>query len=167
MMENLENLYKKAVMIAQEAHKGQLDKGGNPYIEHPLYVASQVDTMELKIVAVLHDTLEDSDMTANDLKKEGFPERIVDAIVMLTHEDGNEEAYLDYIRRVATNTMAAAVKKADLMHNMDMPLSLEELGIPCTDENLKILEDYLIDSPYVDPSPESLALLHEAMKQMQ
>ena len=120
MMENLENLYKKAVMIAQEAHKGQLDKGGNPYIEHPLYVASQVDTMELKIVAVLHDTLEDSDMTANDLKKEGFPERIVDAIVMLTHEDGNEEAYLDYIRRVATNTMAAAVKRADLMHNMDM-----------------------------------------------
>lgn len=120
MMENLENLYKKAVMIAQEAHKGQLDKGGNPYIEHPLYVASQVDTMELKIVAVLHDTLEDSDMTANDLKKEGFPERIVDAIVMLTHEDGDEEAYLDYIRRVATNTMAAAVKRADLMHNMDM-----------------------------------------------
>ena len=120
MMENLENLYKKAVIIAQEAHKGQLDKGGNPYIEHPLYVASQVDTMELKIVAVLHDTLEDSDMTANDLKKEGFPERIVDAIVMLTHEDGDEEAYLDYIRRVATNTMAAAVKRADLMHNMDM-----------------------------------------------
>lgn len=120
MMENLENLYKKAVIIAQEAHKGQLDKGGNPYIQHPLYVASQVDTMELKIVAVLHDTLEDSDMTANDLKKEGFPERIVDAIVMLTHEDGDEEAYLDYIRRVATNTMAAAVKKADLMHNMDM-----------------------------------------------
>ena len=120
MMENLENLYKKAVIIAQEAHKGQLDKGGNPYIEHPLYVASQVDTMELKIVAVLHDTLEDSDMTANDLKKEGFPERIVDAVVMLTHEDGDEEAYLDYIRRVATNTMAAAVKRADLMHNMDM-----------------------------------------------
>ena len=120
MMENLENLYKKAVIIAQEAHKGQFDKGGNPYIEHPLYVASQVDTMELKIVAVLHDTLEDSDMTANDLKKEGFPERIVDAIVMLTHEDGDEEAYLDYIRRVATNTMATAVKKADLMHNMDM-----------------------------------------------
>ena len=120
MMENLENLYKKAVIIAQEAHKGQFDKGGNPYIEHPLYVASQVDTMELKIVAVLHDTLEDSDMTANDLKKEGFPERIVDAIVMLTHEDGDEEAYLDYIRRVATNMMATAVKKADLMHNMDM-----------------------------------------------
>lgn len=137
MMENLENLYKKAVMIAQEAHKGQLDKGGNPYIEHPLYVASQVDTMELKIVAVLHDTLEDSDMTANDLKKEGFPERIVDAIVMLTHEDGDEEAYLDYIRRVATNTMAAAVKKADLMHNMDM----SRIQKP-TEKDLKRREKY-------------------------
>ena len=137
MMENLENLYKKAVIIAQEAHKGQLDKGGNPYIEHPLYVASQVDTMELKIVAVLHDTLEDSDMTANDLKKEGFPEKIVEAIVMLTHEDGDEEAYLDYIRRVAMNTMAAIVKKADLMHNMDM----SRIQKP-TEKDLKRREKY-------------------------
>ena len=55
----------------------------------------------------------------------------------------------------------------EFMRNMDMPLTLEELGVPCTEQNLKILEDYLIDSPYVDPSPESLARLHEAMKQMQ
>ncbi len=120
MMENLESLYKKAVWIAQEAHKGQTDKGGNPYIEHPLYVASQVDTTELKIVAVLHDTLEDSDVTAEDLRREGFPEHVVEAITVLTHEDGNEEAYLDYIRRVSGNAMAAAVKRADLLHNMDI-----------------------------------------------
>lgn len=120
MMENLENLYKRAVEIAQEAHKGQTDKGGNPYIEHPLYVASKVDTTELKIVAVLHDTLEDSSMTADDLRQEGFPEEIVEAIVMLTREDGDEQAYLDYIHRVSENAMAAAVKRADLMHNMDM-----------------------------------------------
>lgn len=120
MVENLERLYEKAVVIAQEAHRGQMDKGGNPYIEHPLYVASKVDSVELKIVAVLHDTLEDSDMTAEDLRRKGFPDRIVEAIVVLTHEDGNEEAYLDYIRRVAENKMAAEVKKADLMHNMDM-----------------------------------------------
>lgn len=119
-MENLESLYKKAVWIAQEAHKGQTDKGGNPYIEHPLYVASQVDTTELKIVAVLHDTLEDSDVTAEDLRREGFPEHVVEAITVLTHEDGNEEAYLDYIRRVSGNAMAAAVKRADLLHNMDI-----------------------------------------------
>ena len=55
----------------------------------------------------------------------------------------------------------------EFMRGMDMPLTLEELGVPCTEKNLKTLEDYLIDSPYVDPSPESLALLHEAMKQMQ
>lgn len=120
MMENLESLYKKAVWIAQEAHKGQTDKGGNPYIEHPLYVASQVDTTELKIVAVLHDTLEDSDVTAEDLRREGFPEHVVEAITVLTHEDGNEEAYLDYIRRVSGNAVAAAVKRADLLHNMDI-----------------------------------------------
>lgn len=119
-MENLESLYKKAVWIAQEAHKGQTDKGGNPYIEHPLYVASQVDTTELKIVAVLHDALEDSDVTAEDLRREGFPEHVVEAITVLTHEDGNEEAYLDYIRRVSGNAMAAAVKRADLLHNMDI-----------------------------------------------
>ena len=98
MMENLESLYKKAIWIAQEAHKGQTDKGGNPYIEHPLYVASQVDTTELKIVAMLHDTLEDSEITAEDLRREGFPERIVEAILVLTHEDGNDEAYLDFSR---------------------------------------------------------------------
>ena len=72
MMENLESLYKKAIWIAQEAHKGQLDKGGNPYIEHPLYVASQVETPELKMIAVLHDTLEDSNLTAEDLKEVGL-----------------------------------------------------------------------------------------------
>lgn len=120
MKENLESLYKKAVMIAQEAHKGQRDKGGNPYIEHPLYVASQVETLELKMVAVLHDTLEDSSLTAADLLAAGLPDGVVEAIQVLTHEDGNEEAYLDYIRTVAENTMAAAVKKEDLKHNMDM-----------------------------------------------
>ena len=70
-------------------------------------------------------------------------------------------------KKVTQQHAAQKEKLKEFMHNMDMPLSLEELGIPCTDENLKILEDYLIDSPYVDPSPESLALLHEAMKQMQ
>ena len=99
MKENLESLYEKAVMIAQEAHKGQMDKGGNPYIEHPLHVASQVETLELKMIAVLHDTLEDSSLTAADLM---------------------EAAYLDYIRRVAGNKLAARVKKEDLKHNMDM-----------------------------------------------
>lgn len=120
MKENLESLYKKAVMIAQEAHKGQRDKGGTPYIEHPLYVASQVETLELKMVAVLHDTLEDSPLTTADLIAAGLPESVVEAIQVLTHEDGNEEAYLDYIRRVAENAMAATVKKEDLKHNMDM-----------------------------------------------
>ena len=120
MKENLESLYEKAVMIAQEAHKGQMDKGGNPYIEHPLHVASQVETLELKMIAVLHDTLEDSSLTAADLMEAGLPEEVVEAIVVLTHEDGNEEAYLDYIRRVAGNKLAARVKKEDLKRNMDM-----------------------------------------------
>ena len=120
MKENLERLYEKALMIAQEAHRGQMDKGGNPYIEHPLHVASQVETLELKMIAVLHDTLEDSSLTAEDLKEAGLPEAVVEAIAVLTHIDGNEEAYLNYIRRVAGNQLAARVKKEDLKHNMDM-----------------------------------------------
>ena len=83
-------------------------------------MASQVETPELKMIAVLHDTLEDSNLTADDLKEAGLPEEVVEAIAVLTHEDGNEEAYLDYIRRVADNKMAARVKKEDLKHNMDM-----------------------------------------------
>lgn len=149
MMENLESLYKKAIWIAQEAHKGQTDKGGNPYIEHPLYVASQVDTTELKIIAMLHDTLEDSEVTAEDLRREGFPERIVEAILVLTHEDGNDEAYLDYIQRVAGNTMAAVVKRADLMHNMDIsripnPTEKDQRRRAKYERALKLLEE-LID----------------------
>lgn len=150
MMENLESLYKKAVDIAQEAHKGQFDKGGNPYIEHPLYVASQVDTIELKIIAVLHDTLEDSEMTQEDLKREGFPEDVVEAIAVLTHEDGNEEAYLDYIRKVSCNRMAAAVKRADLLHNMDMsripdPTEKDKKRRAKYAKALKLLEELLAD----------------------
>lgn len=120
MMENLESVYKKAIQIAQKAHSGQMDKGGNPYIEHPLYVAAQVGTTELKIIAVLHDTLEDSEITAEGLLREGIPDYLVEAIVVLTHEEGSEKDYLDYIRRVAENTLAARVKIADLKHNMDL-----------------------------------------------
>lgn len=137
MKGNLENLYKKAVEIAQEVHLGQTDKGGHPYIEHPLYVASQVDSMELKIIAVLHDTLEDSQMTAEDLKNSGIPEDLVNVVVLLSHEEGNEEAYLDYIRRVSENAMAARIKKADLIHNMD----LSRIPEP-TEKDLKRKEKY-------------------------
>lgn len=119
-MENLEVLYSRALEIARKAHEGQVDKGGTPYIEHALHVAEQVKTRKLKIIALLHDTLEDSDLTAEDLRREGFPEEIVEAVCVLTHNDEDGEAYEDYIARVAKNPMAALVKRADLNHNMDL-----------------------------------------------
>lgn len=119
-MNNWDALYEKALILAQEAHRGQTDKGGNPYITHPLYVASQVDTMELKVIALLHDALEDSDLTAEELRAEGFPESVVEAIVLLTHEDDGDAAYMEYIVQLSGNPLAAAVKRADLQHNMDL-----------------------------------------------
>ena len=123
-----------------------MDKGGNPYIEHPLYVASQVETLELKMIAVLHDTLEDSSLTAEDLKEAGLPDEVVEAIAVLTHEDGNEEAYLDYIRRVAGNKLAARVKKEDLKHNMNMsriqsPTEKDRKRCAKSEKALRLLEE--------------------------
>ena len=73
-----------ALSIATEAHKGQFDKAGVDYIEHPIYVASQVDTEEEKAVALLHDVIEDSPFTAEELLQAGLPETVVTAVQVLT-----------------------------------------------------------------------------------
>lgn len=119
-MNNMEGLYERAVKIAARAHGGQVDKGGNPYITHPLAVAEKVEGTKLKIVAVLHDVLEDSDMTAEDLLKEGFDRELVEAIQALTHDRDGDVSYEEYIRHVKKNPMARVVKIADLHHNLDL-----------------------------------------------
>ena len=119
-MKNLEALYRRAEEIAIRAHAGQLDKGGNPYINHPLAVAAGVQGYELKIVALLHDVLEDSSVTAQDLLAEGFPPELVEAICVLTHNKEDEMSYRDYIFSVKKNPIARAVKISDIMHNLDL-----------------------------------------------
>lgn len=119
-MNNFEGLYERAVEIATQAHKGQVDKGGNPYISHPLAVAEGVDGQELKIVAILHDVLEDSDVTAEDLLTEGFDPYLVEAVQALTHDRGGAVSYEDYICYVKKNPIARLVKIADLNHNLDL-----------------------------------------------
>ncbi|KXL52033.1 bifunctional (p)ppGpp synthase/hydrolase RelA [Anaerotignum neopropionicum] len=111
-------MLEKAIILAANAHMGQLDKGGNPYILHPVRVMLGCKTMDEKIVAILHDTLENSDLTADDLLKEGFSKAIVDAVVCLTRKKG--EDYMDYIQEVAKNPLAKAVKLSDLADNMDL-----------------------------------------------
>lgn len=111
----MNNVFEKALMIALHAHCGQTDKQGKPYILHPLAVASQLDSLELKTIALLHDTIEDSWVTKEFLLRNGIPAELVEVIALLTKP--KDMSYEDYLRRVKTNPMALAVKKADLAHN--------------------------------------------------
>lgn len=111
----MNNVFEKALMIALHAHCGQTDKQGKPYILHPLAVASQLDSLELKTIALLHDTIEDSWVTKEFLLRNGIPAELVEVIALLTKP--KDMPYEDYLRRVKKNPMALAVKKADLAHN--------------------------------------------------
>ncbi|MEI6329021.1 MAG: GTP pyrophosphokinase [Pseudanabaena sp.] len=111
-------LLELAIKIAEKAHAGQFDKAGKPYILHPLTVMAQMDDVEGKIVAILHDAIEDSDLTITALSEQGFPELITEAIAAITKLDG--ELYDDYLLRVMGNAIALKVKIADVRHNMDI-----------------------------------------------
>ena len=107
-----------ALPIATEAHRGQFDKAGIDYIEHPIYVASQVDTEEEKAVALLHDVIEDSPVSAEELLQAGLPETVVTAVQVLTKK--KEQDYQTYLETVKKNPLARVVKLADLKHNSDL-----------------------------------------------
>ena len=114
----LDKLLILAGKVATEAHAGQVDKGGNPYILHPKAVASGLSAIEYKVVALLHDVLEDINITAQDLQKMGFTNRIVNSVSILTKKPN--EAYTDYLRRIKSDSVAWHVKIADLQHNLDI-----------------------------------------------
>ncbi|MCI6738400.1 MAG: HD domain-containing protein [Intestinibacter sp.] len=107
-----------ALELAIEKHKNQKDKSGKPYILHPLHVMETVKSDDAKIVAILHDIIEDTDVTEKDLLNAGLSKHIVDAIVMLTRTDDID--YMDYVKKVSSNPLAKEVKLADLQHNMDL-----------------------------------------------
>lgn len=108
---------RKAMKIAYAAHHGQLDKSGIPYIFHPIHVAEQMQDEDSTTVALLHDVLEDTAYTMEDLRKEGFCAAVLDALALLTKPVKMD--YFDYIRRICGNPVAIRVKYADLMHNLD------------------------------------------------
>lgn len=112
------NLTKKAMKIAFEAHKEQVDKTGVPYIYHPIHLAEQMDDEASICVALMHDVVEDTDTTFEDLEKEGFTKEIIDALRLLTHDDS--VPYLDYVKEIKQNPIATKVKLADLNHNSDL-----------------------------------------------
>lgn len=109
---------KKALKLCFEAHKEQIDKSGMPYVFHPFHLAEQMQNEESTIVALLHDVIEDTDYTLDDLRKVGFDDSVLAAINLMTHEDG--VPYMDYVEQIKTNHIAKTVKLADLRHNSDM-----------------------------------------------
>lgn len=107
-----------ALELAVKKHKNQTDKAGNPYILHPLHVMENVKNKDAKIVAILHDIIEDTDVTEDYLLEIGISKHIVDAVVLLTHNDNTE--YQEYVKNLSSNPLSKEVKIADLQHNMDL-----------------------------------------------
>jgi len=114
-----QNQLEEALLFALAVHRNQTDKGGTPYILHPLHIMHQLlPDLEAATVALLHDTLEDGvNLTMNTLLSKGFSVRISQAVKILTRPDTAN--YLDYIRHIGANRLATKVKLADLAHNLD------------------------------------------------
>ncbi len=109
-------LTKKAMKIAYDAHRGQEDAGGVPYVLHPVHLAEQMPDEVSACVALLHDIVEDTDITLEQLAQD-FPPEVVQAVSLLTHDP--KEGYFDYVRKIRQNHTATLVKLADLEHNSD------------------------------------------------
>ena len=107
----------EAIELALSTHKGQTQRNGDPYILHPLYVMQQVKGKVAKTAAVLHDVVEDSPLTLDDLRAEGFSEDVVRLVDAMSRRVG--EGYDEYIQRLAFTPAAIPIKLADLRHNMD------------------------------------------------
>lgn len=135
MKEINEELLSLAFEIAVDAHFGQVDKAGKPYIHHPMRVMNSVEKIEEKIVAILHDTLEDTYVTVSWLRIQGFPDVILEALQAITKVEG--EDYNTYINRVRTNPIALKVKIADMEDNMN----ISRIKNP-TEKDYKRLEKY-------------------------
>lgn len=109
---------KIALKMCFEAHKNQVDKSGMPYVFHPFHLAEQMQDEDTTTVALLHDIVEDTDYTIDDLRSKGFSEKVIEAIELLTHDP--VVPYMEYVAQIKKNPIAKAVKLADLKHNSDM-----------------------------------------------
>lgn len=106
----------KAMQIAYTAHHGQVDKGGLPYIFHPYHLAEQMEDEVSCCAALLHDVVEDTDVTMEELAKE-FPQEVIAVLTLLTHRE--DVPYFDYVRSIKADPIALKVKLADIAHNSD------------------------------------------------
>ncbi len=111
-------LTKKALKLCFEAHKEQVDKSGMPYVFHPFHLAEQMTDEATTVVALLHDVVEDTAITFEDLEKQGFSVEIINALKLLTHDKNTP--YMEYVGEIKKNSIATKVKLADLRHNSDL-----------------------------------------------
>ena len=154
-------LTKKALKISFEAHKNQLDKSGLPYVHHPFHLAEQMDEPYDVCVALLHDVVEDTPLTFDDLRREGIPEVVIEALALMTHDES--VPYMDYVYRLKSNPLAKRVKLADLKHNSDLS-RLDTV----TDKDRERVEKYkeaiaLLESP----DHPAVALLNDTLAILQ
>ncbi len=111
-------LINKVLKFIYKAHDGAADRSGVPYVFHPFSVAQSLERENEVLLALLHDVVEDTDYTFDDIRALGVPEEVVEALKLLTHD--KNVPYLDYVREVKKNPLARAVKLADLRHNSDL-----------------------------------------------
>lgn len=109
---------KLALRICFDAHKEQVDKSGLPYVFHPFHLAEEMKDEDTTVVALLHDVIEDSELCLDDLVKLGFSDDVIEAISLLTHDKA--DTYMEYVEKLSVNSIARAVKLADLKHNSDL-----------------------------------------------
>ena len=109
---------RKAMRLCYEAHRDQTDKSGVPYVFHPIHLAEQMRDEDTTVTALLHDVIEDTVYTFDDLVKMGFSENVITALKLLTHD--KSVPYMEYVAKIKENPVAKAVKLADLAHNSDL-----------------------------------------------
>ena len=112
------DLTKKAMRLAFDAHRDQVDKTGMPYVFHPFHLAEQMEDEITATCALLHDVVEDTDYSFEDLQSMGFPEKVLEPLRLLTHDPA--VPYMDYVRKISAHPVAREVKLADLRHNSDL-----------------------------------------------
>lgn len=139
-MKTLNEQLEIAIELAIKYHKGQIDKGGNAYILHPLEVMNNVDRMESKIVAVLHDIIEDTECTVDTLREWGIDEDIIGSINTLTHKEGM--SYMEYIIEISYDFIATEVKLVDLKCNMDLSRLNRKITNKDLERNKKYMKAY-------------------------
>ena len=128
------DLTRLAMQVAYKAHHGQTDLQGIPYIYHPIHLAEQMETEDTCVVALLHDVIEDTEMTLEDLREYGFTEKQLEAIELISNEnvdhtlpdEEREREYLEYVKKLSVNPIARTVKIADLKHNSDRTRRIED-----------------------------------------